>query len=103
MLLSLDLVSLNIYKHDGFSTTILDSVSAPDAAPLGVGWDGANVLSTGVIAADIYRHTGFSSSITECFSSPGANPYGLSWDGTNLLSSEGGTDYIYHSNIGRIV
>lgn len=97
-----------IYKHDEFSSTILDSFSGPgdtyrdppgvyDCAVFGLGYDGTNLLSADFWSGKIYKHSGISAGITQSFSASsylyagaGYN-YGLAWDTkeNNLLSSNG--------------
>lgn len=95
-LISSDSITDKIYKHDGFSSSILDSFSSPGSEQTGVALDSSgNLLSTDTSTDKIYQHDGFSSSILDSFSSPAAAPVALFWDGTNLLSADTGTDKIY--------
>ena len=84
-----------IYKHDGFSSTILDSFSSPGSTPRGLTWDGNNIYSSDSSLAKIYKHDGFSATILDSFSSPSSSPQGLTWDGTNIYSCDAGSNFIY--------
>ena len=99
VLFSVEIIAGKVYKHNGFSSSILDCFSSPQVRPRGLGWDGTNLLSIawGEILDDrkIYKHDGFSASILDSFISPYYSPYGLDWDGTNVLSSDDGDDKIY--------
>lgn len=67
-----------IYKHDGFSSSILDSFSSPGTTTNGLTFDGVNIYSVQGAALDkIYKHNGFSTSILDSFSSPELSPQGL--------------------------
>lgn len=96
-----------IYKHDKFSSTILDSFSGPgdtynnitgkyDCTVYGLGYDGTNLLSADFWSSKIYKHNGISAGITQSFNThsymyagTGFN-YGLAWDNDgNLLSCNG--------------
>ena len=93
--LSVDVGSVKIYRHTGFSSTIANSFSSPSDYPYGVSWDGTNVLSSDSSTDTIYLHSGFSSTISNSFSSPSTAPMGLSWDGTNVLSLDYTSAKIY--------
>ena len=84
-----------IYKHNGFSTSILDSFSSPSTTLAGLGWDGENILSSDWASTKIYKHSGFSSTVSDSFSSPNVNPTGLSWTGSNLISTDVGVGILY--------
>ena len=76
-LFSSDRDAAKIYKHDGFSSTILDSFSSPSTSSRGLTWDGSNLYSTDNASDKIYKHDGFSSTILNSFSSPSDRPTGL--------------------------
>ena len=92
---SCDSDSGRIYKHQGFSSTILDSFPSPASGPSGLGWDGENLLSCDYASDRIYKHQGFSSTILDSFPSLDTTPMGLAWDGENLLSCDAASDRIY--------
>jgi len=87
-----------IYKHDGISSSILDSFNAPTSnypGVWGLTFDGTNLISCDYSGSKIYKHNGFSSSILDSFSSPGLQPTGLAFDGTNLISCNDTVSKIY--------
>ena len=73
-------LSRHISKHDGFSSTILDSFLSPSTQPEGVTWDGVNIFSADSTVDTIYKHDGFSNTILDSFSSPSTRPCGLTID-----------------------
>jgi len=94
-LFSTDEDSDKIYRHDGFSSTILDSFSSPSTGPFGLAQDGINLYSCDQGSDKIYKHDGFSSTILDYFSSPSTGLRGLACDGTNFYSSDSSSDKIY--------
>ena len=44
-LFNADSVSDRIYKFSGFSSIVLDSFSSPSSNPMGLAWDGTNLLN----------------------------------------------------------
>lgn len=93
-LLSVDVNTLKMYQHSGFTTTIISSISTPASIPTGVSWlDSAEKLYSADAAVNkLYRHTGFSTTIESSFTSVD-DPRGLSidFDG-HLYSAFSGID-----------
>src|SRR3990167_9817298 len=84
-----------IYKHDGFTTDILDSyLRAMTNEEMGLSWDGANVLQANYTTDLIYVMTGFSATVESSFAA--TNPSDLAFDGTNVIMSD-------HTTITRFV
>jgi len=82
------------------ATTILSSFSTPGPSPIGLAFDGNNLISCDFNTDRIYIHDGVSSTVSSNFASPGAFPYGLTFDGTNLISCDGVAARIYvHSGV----
>jgi len=52
-----------IMRPSATLNSILDSFSSPSTVPLGLAWDGDNILSSDFTSGKIYKHSGFSSSI----------------------------------------
>ena len=79
-----------IYRHSGFSNTLTDSFSSPQADSWGLTWDGLNLISLNRGNDDVYVHSGFSSTITDSFHIALALPVsmGYSTDG-DLMSADG--------------
>jgi len=94
-LLSSSLSTDIIYKHSGFSDSILDSFAPPGHDTHGLAWYGGNLYSCDCALDKVYKHDGFSSTILDSFTSPDTTPYGLAWDNGNLLSAGNETDKIY--------
>jgi hypothetical protein len=81
------------------NSTILSSFTSPSTNPLGLAYDGTNLISCDYISDTIYIHDGVSSTILSSFSSPAGFPSGLTYDGTNLISCDLISDTIYiHGN-----
>ena len=84
-----------IYKHDGFTTDILDSyLRAMTNEEMGLSWDGANVLQANYTTDLIYVMTGFSATVESSFAAVEASD--LAYDGTNVIMSD-------HTTITRFV
>ena len=94
-LFSADADSDKIYKHDGFSSSILDSFSSPSTNPRDLVWDGSNIFSANLNVQKIWKQSGFSATISSSFSSPSSGTTGLTSDGSNLYSSDCNSDKIY--------
>jgi len=90
-----DITTKVIYRHSGFSSTVLEQLSISGyTSPDGIAWDGTNLLSADGGAKDIYKYNGFSTTELDSFSM--ANYItGIAWDGTNLLSASADSDKIY--------
>jgi len=84
----------NVRLHAGFSDTVTTTISHPDV-PLGVDWDGVNLLVNTFNALTVYKHDGFSETILDTFAanSP-ASSTGLCWDGANVITSERSTNTV---------
>jgi len=82
------------YKHSGFSLTIDDSYNPP-ASPIGIEWDGVNVLSSSAFGNKHYLHTGFSATTSDSYSTAWATA-GVAWDGTDLYSVNSADDRLTH-------
>jgi len=64
-----------IYKHSGFSTTIVDSIAVDSDK-------GVKVLADytyGVSSSKAYQYSGFSTTVLDSFTTPGSNNFGASW------------------------
>ena len=85
-----------IYRHDGFSNTVLDSFSEPatSGSITALGWDGSNILlGDNFGTTRIWRMSGFSSTVDSTFLPTAANGcFGITWDGSDLISSTGNSD-----------
>lgn len=85
-----------IYRHSGFSDTILDSFApTPGSDPTAVGFDGTNILSCDYIQVRHYKHDGFSTDILDSYTPVQAWPAAITWDGTHVLSND------FNSSTGR--
>jgi len=84
-----------IYKYLGFSEVCVDSFDSPGSDPVGLAYDGVNLISCDSSADRIYRHRGVSENITVSFDAPNGGPQGLAWDGSNLLSCDNLENKIY--------
>jgi hypothetical protein len=51
---------VKIYKHDGVSASVLDSITPPNSSTTGTVWDGINLISCDATDGYIYFHDGFS-------------------------------------------
>jgi hypothetical protein len=78
-------LSGKIYKHQNFSSVILDSFSGIGGNP--IAWDSNNLLS-GASDARIIKYVGFSGVFDSQFWIPGLASCGLAWDGTNVLDAD---------------
>jgi len=86
-----------IYIHDGISSTILFSFSAPTATE-GLAFNGTNLVSCNApVSGDhkIWIHNGISATISSSFISPDTYPKGLAFDGANLISCTSNLDKIW--------
>jgi DNA-binding beta-propeller fold protein YncE len=103
-LLSADGSNNKILKHSGYSTTITDSFSNPAYIPIGLAWDGVNVISTNNYGK-LYKHDGFTSTVLSSFVHPrGTNWIVAEWGDGNLHSSEKSTGKIYkHSGFSTTI
>lgn len=84
--ISADDVADKHYKHQGFSSTIMDSYASPHDRPDGITWDG-DVMSAdrhATVGGKHFLHSGFSGTLLDSYSFVGA--VGLSWDGGNVVS-----------------
>ncbi len=88
---SVDVNTGKIYKHSGFSNTILNSFTSPGAGPSDICFDGTNVFSTDTSTDKIYKHDGFSASLLDSFSSPDAFPQALTILASDIYSSDNST------------
>ena len=86
------------------TTAVLDSFSAPYSNPLGLAFDGTNLISCDSYSDLIYIHDGISDTILDSFTSPNSSPTGLTFDGTNLISCDSSSDTIYiHDGISNTI
>jgi len=86
------------------SKYVFSSFASPSANPIGLTFDGTNLISYDYDSYMIYIHNGVSSTILSSFASPTANPSGLTFDGTNLISCDSGADRIYiHDGISSTI
>ena len=83
------------YRHEGFSSTVIDSYSSPGTYPTGISWDGINVLDVDESAGMHYKHEGFSSTITSSYYTSYGGAIGIGWDGTNVLGASETDDKHY--------
>ena len=82
--------------HDGFSTTVDDSFATPSANPVGIAYDGTNIISLDSTTGTIYVHDGLSDTILISFASPaGTDSSGISYNGINILISDSANNLIY--------
>jgi hypothetical protein len=82
-LLVSDTTDYNIFKFTGFSSTITSSISAVEPGPYGVGFDGANLISSYNVS--VYKHDGFSTTITASFATTATDDIqDDSWDGGEM-------------------
>jgi hypothetical protein len=103
-LYSSDSTAARIYQHSRFSSTILNSISAPSTVTEGISFDQDELLSIDRNVDRILKHSGFSNIILNSFSSPSGSAKGISFDGTNILSVDAQTDRIYkHSGFSNII
>jgi hypothetical protein len=94
-LMSADRTADLIYKHDGFSTTILDSIATPGSDIRSITWDG-DLYSIDPITDLIYKHDGFSTNILDSIATPLNNGYGLTVDvDGNIYSVDAAVNLMY--------
>lgn len=85
-----------IRVHDGFSTTVDDSFATPAANPVGITYDGTNIISLDSTTGVIYVHDGLSDTILLSLTSPaGTDSSGISYNGINILISDSANNLIY--------
>ena len=78
-----------IYKHSGFTSTILNSflsVIGPSLSDMS--YDGTNSSNIDVTSDKLYRMMGFTTTVSSSFSSPTTAPGGLTWE--NFTDRTGG-------------
>ena len=93
-LLSLDQNTRRIYKHDGFSSTILTSFSTGLSSPGGLAWDGYHLYcSDAGSSCTIKKFDGISSTVLGSFDNS-AWPFGLVWIDPNLIVGNPGSNKI---------
>lgn len=91
-----------VYKHSGFSNTIIDSIVCANNTPLDLSWDGTNLLSNGSFGTDkYYQHSGFTTTLNDSLTID--SPYGTGWDGTNLLTCQYGSNVRLHSGFSTTI
>jgi len=96
LLIANDADAHKIYKHDGFSTTISDSIVAPDTDPHTLSWDGTNLYSGDYGTEKVFQHTGFSTTLNDSFTvSTGSWLEGICWSVGNLVTNDRGTAKAY--------
>jgi len=97
--MSVNLISCSpttIYIHDGITSTISSSFSAPNSGCKGLAFDGSDLVSSDTSTDKIYIHDGITSTITSSFSPSSTDPGGLTFGGTNLISCHSDkTIYVY--------
>ncbi len=86
-LLSVDVSTTKIYKHSGFTNTILDSFSSPATSPNDLCFDGTDIYSIDTTSVKIYKHNGFSASLLNSFSGPDINAKALTIYSGNIYST----------------
>jgi len=89
------------YRHNGFSTTILNTVGGASSTNewRGIAFDGSNVIGVHDSPSDeIVHYSGYTSTPITRFGSPASRPTGCAWDGTDLYTMDFGTKLIYHHN-----
>jgi len=92
-----------IWRCDGISNTIKDTLDTIIWNPSGAVVINGNLVTVGYVVSEEYDlliavHDGFSSTITNTFAPPGNFPSALGFNGTNLLSADWGTQKIYIHN-----
>lgn len=74
-----------IYIHAGFTTTINDSFLSPDINPVGITYDGTNIISLDSVTG-IHVHDELTNTVTENFASPAAGlSIDIAFDGVNII------------------
>lgn len=102
-LISTDANDDSIRFHDGITSTISSTFTAPDGGNLSVAYDPVegNLISQGTINDKIYVHSGLSSTVTESFSSAALNSPSVVVRGRNLITLS--NDVYIHSGISSTV
>lgn len=97
-IISADEGTRKVFKYTGKTSTVQDSFTmGAGISPLGLGYDGANVLLCDIADPNekIYKLTGFSNVIDVTIAAAANDPLSCDWDGTNLISSAAQTNKIY--------
>ena len=81
-----------IYRHDGFSSTILASFSPPDT-PYSLVWANKDLYAGSQLK--FWHFDGFSSTLLETIDTPGSDNEGMTWDGEHFYSCDDGNNRIY--------
>ena len=85
------------------TATILDSFPSPGTYPLGLAFDGTNLISN-ELNDPIYIHDGVSSTILDSFPYPGSSPRGITIANSNLISCDNSLNTIYvHDGISSTI
>lgn len=85
-----------IQIHDGFSVTVDTTFASPGNTPVGITYDGTNIITLDATTGTVSVHDGETVDVLESFASPaGTDSSGITFDGTNLLISDDANNLIY--------
>lgn len=85
-----------IQIHDGFSVTVDTTFASPAANPVGITYDGSNIITLDSTTGVVSVHDGETITVLETFASPaGTTSSGITFDGINLLISDSTNNLIY--------
>jgi len=103
-IISSDYNTDKIYKHSGFSSTILDSFASPSTYPREITIDNNHLYSLDDDTNKIYKHSGFSPTIIDSINIPSNNPRGITVDNKYLYSSKWNSPKFYkHSGFSSTI
>ena len=84
----------DIIHYSGFTNTVQTSFSAPGGDPVGLDWDGDDLINADESTNTVYKLSGVTSTVKDSFSGPGSDIHGITLDanGDYYISEPGDSD-----------